>query len=153
MGIEENKRIAKEFTERLGRGDSSVVDELTTDDFTSNLLVNGVQQADKELLKFTNDRGHRGFPDYSMTVEDVVAEGDNVIVRSIRKGTNTGEFIQGIPPTGRYVEISRFALYRFKDGKISEMVFLDDMIGQYMQLGYLGSREEILKAYMEKQSH
>jgi len=26
MGIEENKKIAKEFTERLGRGDSTVVD-------------------------------------------------------------------------------------------------------------------------------
>jgi predicted ester cyclase len=87
-----------------------------------------------------------------MTIEDVVAKGDNVIVRSTRKGTNKGEFIQGIPPAERYVEISRFALYRFRNGKISEMVFRDDMIGQYTQLGYLGTREKILKVYMEKQS-
>ena len=33
MGIEENKKIAKEFTERMGRGDSSALDDLATDDY------------------------------------------------------------------------------------------------------------------------
>lgn len=38
MSIEENKKIAKEFTERWGQGDDSVLDELATDDFILHTL-------------------------------------------------------------------------------------------------------------------
>jgi len=151
MGIEENKEIAKEFTERMGRGDSSALDDLATDDYIGHLMVNPCPSFDKELYRQTNDRGHKGFPDYTMTVDDMIAEGNKVLVLSTRRGTKTDVFIDGIPPTDNYVEITRFALFRFENGKIAEMWILDDMIGQFQQLGYLGSRDEILKAYMEKQ--
>ena len=151
MSIEENKKIAKEFTERMGKGDNSALDKMTTEDFIAHKMVYGSPNIDKEQYRQTNDRGHKGFPDYSMIVDDMIAEGDKVLALSKRRGTNTGEFINGILPTGNSVEISRFALYRIENEKIAEMWFLDDFIGQYQQLGYLGSREEILKAYMDKQ--
>jgi predicted ester cyclase len=121
MGIDENKKIAHLFTERMGQGDSSALDEVATEGFVAHVLVDRGQNIDREFFRQTNDRGHRGFPDYSMRVDDMIAEGDKVMVLSTRTGKNTGEFINGIPPTGEYVEIARFALYRFEDGKIAKM--------------------------------
>ncbi len=149
MGTEDNKRVAREFTERLGSGDSSVIDELCTGDFAGHALTMGRIEFDRQLFKRTNDGGHRAFPDYSMTVDDMVAEDDKVMVLSTRRGTNKGEFL-GMPPTGNHVEMGRFTLYRFENGRIAEAWLMDDVIGQYQQLGYLGSREEILKAYVER---
>lgn len=43
-----------------------------------------------------------GFPDIKMTVEDLVAEGEEFVARWTWRGTNQGEF-QGMPPTGKRV--------------------------------------------------
>ncbi|MBN2239440.1 MAG: hypothetical protein JW712_06685 [Dehalococcoidales bacterium] len=52
MGIEENKEIVRKFIERYGKGDSSVVDELTTDDFVFHALrYSGGDMPDKNFLK------------------------------------------------------------------------------------------------------
>jgi predicted ester cyclase len=152
MGIEENKKIAKEFTERMGKCDNSALDELCTEDFALHALTWGRIEVDKQMFRQTNDGGHKAFSDYSMTVDDMVAEGDKVMVLSTRRGTNDGEF-SGIPPSGNYVEINRFALYRFEDGKVAEMWAMDDIIGQFQQLGYLGSRQEVLASFKEKQTN
>ena len=53
MGIEENKRIAREFTERLGKGDNSVIDELLTEDYVGHAFTKGYENMDKQLLKKT----------------------------------------------------------------------------------------------------
>lgn len=137
MGIEENKKIVKEFVERFAKGDNSVVDELMTEDTIGHPLMGGVHQVltGMEVMKQSNDMGHKGFPDYSMTVDDMIAEGDKVFVLSTRRGTNTGVF-SGNPPTGKYVEILRFALYRFEGEKIAEGWVLDNYLSQWQQLGY-----------------
>lgn len=135
MSVEENKKIAREFTERLGKGDNSVVDELLTEDYVGHAFIKGYENIDRQLLKQTNDMGHKGFPDYSMTVDDMIAEGDKVFVLSTRRGTNTGVF-SGNPPTGKYVEIPRFALYRFEGEKIAEGWVLDNYLSQWRQLGF-----------------
>ena len=61
----------------------------------------------------------RAFPDARHRVEDVVVEGDKVVVRLSAWGTHTGE-IFGIPPTGREVSQTGIAIYRLADGKITE---------------------------------
>src|SRR5262245_37905776 len=49
------------------------------------------------------------FPDFHMTVEDTVAEGDFVACRFRQTGTHEGDFL-GIPPTGRRVDYGEIAL-------------------------------------------
>jgi predicted ester cyclase len=44
-----------------------------------------------------------GFPDWKETVEDVIDEGDKVVIRVTGRGTHEGEF-QGIAPTGNQAE-------------------------------------------------
>ena len=150
MGIEENKKIAKEFTERWGQGDSLVFDELATENFVLHSLGgpgDGVD-IDKHMLKGTNEMGHVAFPDYSLEVLDMIAEGDKVMAIAKRSGTNTGVFI-GLPPTGKTVSMFRIALLRLEDGKVAEMWGMDDWLSQFQQLGILPSNAEFMQAYTD----
>lgn len=150
MSIEENKKIAKEFTERFGSGDSSVVDELLIENYVGHVLSGkGWDITDKNVIKQTNDDGHVGFPDYSMTINDIIAEGDKVYVLSTKTGTHKGDFL-GIPATGNQISAFRFALYRLEDGKIAESWVGEDF-AQFQQIGVLPTLAEAIQSY--KESH
>lgn len=76
------------------------------------------------------------FPDWTVLVEDVVAEGDKVAVRTVQRGTHEGEFF-GVAPTGRPVEFSAIAVYRLEGGLIAEEWIETDRLGLLAQLGVL----------------
>ena len=75
-----------------------------------------------------------GFPDVQPTVEDLLADGDNVIERTTVRATHTGEF-NGIPPTGNQVAWTEIHIYRLQDGKIAELWSEIDLLGLLIQLG------------------
>jgi steroid delta-isomerase-like uncharacterized protein len=58
-----------------------------------------------------------GFPDLQVTVEDVVAEGDNVVVRWSASGTHKGAGL-GIPPSKRRVSFRGMSWIVFSNGRI-----------------------------------
>lgn len=68
---------------------------------------------------------YAGIPDLYITVEDVIASGDIVIMRSTSRGRHTGEFL-GIPATNRSVSFAGINTFRFGNGKIVEEWFNDD---------------------------
>jgi len=57
------------------------------------------------------------FPSYRMKPEDVIAEGDRVVLRATFSGTHKGTFA-GIAPTGRSISIEAIVIYKIADGKI-----------------------------------
>jgi steroid delta-isomerase-like uncharacterized protein len=64
-------------------------------------------------------RIHRVFPDFHVTLDDLIAEGDQVAVRWTARGTHEAEWA-GIPATGRRVAFGGIEIYRFEGGKIRE---------------------------------
>jgi predicted ester cyclase len=74
-----------------------------------------------------------GFPDLEVDVDDVVAEGDRVVVRLRFRGTHRGPF-QGIEPTGRRVEFGAIRIYRLRDGLVVETWAHQDSMGLVRQL-------------------
>src|SRR5712691_11286150 len=54
-----------------------------------------------------------GFPDLHVTVEDMIAEGDKVVVRLTMRGTQQGA-LGGIPPTGKQVAVSTIDIVRIE---------------------------------------
>jgi steroid delta-isomerase-like uncharacterized protein len=74
------------------------------------------------------------FPDLKITIDKQVAEGDLVVVRWTARGTNTGTG-NGIPATGRAVEISGTTLFRIADGRIAEEWTCADSLSLMRQLG------------------
>ncbi len=75
-----------------------------------------------------------GFADLHVTIEDMVAEGDKVVIRFTTHGTQQGA-LGGIPPTGKQVAVSTIEITRIADGKIVEDRGLDDRLGMLQQLG------------------
>ncbi|HEX5949766.1 MAG TPA: ester cyclase, partial [Actinomycetota bacterium] len=59
------------------------------------------------------------FPDYHVQIEDVVAEGEKVVIRERITGTNLGALL-GMPPTGRSISIDGFDMVRVHGGRIVE---------------------------------
>ncbi len=59
------------------------------------------------------------FPDLQVTIEDVVAEADLVVIRSRLHATHRGAF-QGLAPTGNRIEVEAISIFRIAEGKIAE---------------------------------
>ena len=76
------------------------------------------------------------FPDFSLTIEDLVVDGDKVWARQRGGGTNLGSFF-GKPPTGRKAFIEVFDVCRFEDGKVVEHWGVPDQLGMMLELGLI----------------
>lgn len=59
------------------------------------------------------------FPDFHVDTLDAIAEGNTVVVEGRYTMTHEGEF-DGIPPTGRAVELRGMAKFLVDDGKVRE---------------------------------
>ena len=87
-----------------------------------------------EHVKQTITRDCIGFPDFRFTIEEMIAEGDKVVVRWTTRGTHQGIF-RGIPPTGKQVTITGVEIHRVVGGKIVEGWRKWDRIDVMQQLG------------------
>ena len=76
------------------------------------------------------------FPDLTTSIEDMFVSGDKLAVTLIWRGTHTGPY-GGVPATGKPVEVRDSAIWNFRDGKVTEILTLQDQFGLLKQIGYL----------------
>ena len=74
------------------------------------------------------------FPDVHFTIDDLIAEGETVVIRWTVTGTHKGE-LQGIAPTGKHVTVTGMVMSRFAKGKVEEDWINFDALGLMQQLG------------------
>lgn len=135
MSTEENKVIVRRFYEEvINQGNVDAIDELMDTDHQDHgeVLfgsVHGREAIKQGIIAFTTV-----VPDYHVTIEDMVAEGDMVGVLGIMGGTQRGELL-GIPPTGRELSWNGIAMFRLANGKIVERWFNADSLSIMQQLG------------------
>ncbi|GLI04695.1 hypothetical protein YDYSG_07250 [Paenibacillus tyrfis] len=87
----------------------------------------------KEGLKRFAGKILEAFPDKRYTVEEMIAQGEKVLVRMTVKGTHTGTFF-GTAPTGNSIDVTLYRQYRVVDGKIAEHRGWIDMVTMWRQL-------------------
>jgi predicted ester cyclase len=92
--------------------------------------------------RFLQVREHLGgaFPDLKLEIEEMVAEGDMVVVRIALTGTHEGMFVTGgrpVPPTGKQITIRSIHMLRLVDGKITDNWACRDDISVMRQLGLI----------------
>jgi predicted ester cyclase len=80
---------------------------------------------------------HRTFPDFRLTIEDLVVNGSTVWLRLVATGTNSGSFM-GRAPTGRPMRIDVFDAIRVENGLMVEHWGVPDRLGAMLQLGLMG---------------
>lgn len=73
-------------------------------------------------------------PGYYLEPEDIVAEGDRVVVRATVHGVHQGPFMS-TPPTGKTVAFPLIIIYRLEQGRIAQHWMLTDMLGFMQQIG------------------
>ena len=122
MTLEENKAVVRRLFDLIQRGDLDTMDELMAPDFANHAL--GRIQTGLEPWRAIFRVLRAAFPDETTTIEDLIAEGDKVVVRSTLRGTHQGSaplpMFAGIKPEGRPVEWQFIHIYRLRDGKIVE---------------------------------
>lgn len=74
------------------------------------------------------------FPDLNISVEQLVADDDNVAIAYTVTGTHQGDFL-GIPATGRQIKARGVQIARFQKGQIVERWGSSDQLGILQQLG------------------
>jgi steroid delta-isomerase-like uncharacterized protein len=136
MSITENKKIIRHLLEEgLAQGKQAVAEELLARDFVDHNPLPGLPP-DREGFKQSFAVFRSAFPDFTYTIDDMVAEGDRVMVRFTARGTQRGEMV-GIPPTGNQVSVTGIDLFRLAGGKVAEFWLSWDQLGLMQQLGVI----------------
>jgi steroid delta-isomerase-like uncharacterized protein len=130
---EANKaHIRRVIEEVYNRGDLAVVDEVAASDLVIHASSQDIRGREEAKQYVTALRA--GFPDLRFTIEDQVAEGDQVVTRWSACGTHEGTF-EGIPATGRQVRLVGADIDRIVGGKVIECWVHMDELGLMRQLG------------------
>jgi len=77
---------------------------------------------------------HGGLSDIDMRIDEVIAEGDRVLARLRFQGRHTGEF-QGVPATGKAVDIAVMDFFHVAGGRLAEHWALMDNLTMLKQIG------------------
>jgi steroid delta-isomerase-like uncharacterized protein len=128
-----NKTLARRWFEDLfSRGNLDAANEILSAEFVDHLTHE--DERGLEELKAYVTIYRAAFPDIQDTLEQIVAEGDKVVVRWTSRGTHQGEFM-GAAPTGRHVTFTGMHLFRIAENKIAESWVNIDERGLQEQLG------------------
>jgi steroid delta-isomerase-like uncharacterized protein len=137
MSTEENKALVRRFVEEFwNQGNGAAVDQLMAGDAAIHMPTGTVVNIDG--LKSFATRWRDSFPDWHSSFEELIAEGDMVAERWTGRGTHRGE-LQGIPATGKRVEVPGSVFYRMVDGQIVEFRGQLDMMSLMQQLGVIAT--------------
>ncbi len=134
MSTEQNKAVFRRVIEEgFNQGNLAALDECFAPAYTEHQF-----DLPPTLEEFKGSiRYLRGtFAPFSLTIEDMVAEGDRVWVRMTGRGTDS-HGMMGRPPSGRTYAITVFDVCRFEDGKIVEHWGVPDRFHMLAQLGLL----------------
>ncbi len=137
MSVELNKSIITRYLMAWNTADLEIFGQLLAPDFLSHC---GTQHT-CSMIKIDRDAYmklvtlyHSAFPDIQFTIDEMIAEGDKVVVRWTATGTHRGEFA-GIPPTNESIVITATVGERIRDGKVVEHWANRDDLGLLQQLG------------------
>lgn len=136
--LAENKAVVLRSEKELwSSGNLNAADELYAPDFVCHFVI-GPEWRGTQGIKDEVRQHRASFPDWNEHVDDIVAEGDKVVIRFTSTGTQRGEFA-GIAPTGKKVSIQEVAIFRLSNGKIVEQWGMPDLHGLLEQLGATAS--------------
>jgi steroid delta-isomerase-like uncharacterized protein len=118
MSSEENKAIIRRVIEEiLNQGNLAAIDEVFDPAFVDRSSPD--QPVGPEGVRAFVSSVRADFPDLHMDINDLIAEGDKVVIRTTWRGTYQGNY-GTMPPTGRQVTRTMIQIFRLANGKIVE---------------------------------
>ena len=133
MSTEENKAIVRRFfVEGPSKGDLNAADELLSPDFAMHTPLPaspGIKGIHEVIITC-----RAAFEHLNVTIEDMIAEGNNVAARFTAHGIHKGDFM-GLPATGKPITMTGIEIFRIKDSRIVELWGEANLLGLMQQLG------------------
>jgi steroid delta-isomerase-like uncharacterized protein len=133
MSTEHKALVHRWFDEVWNKGRAEVIDEMLTDD----AVVHGLGADDLHGaagFKRFHAAYRNAFPDVTIRIDDIVAEGDMVAARWTGTGTHRGDGL-GFAATGRQVQFHGMLFLRVEQGRLAEGWNSFDQLGMLQQLG------------------
>ena len=135
--LDDNKRLVRRLVDEVwNRGNLDLIDEIANADYVRHDPSWPEPIQNRDAYKEYVATVRHAFADLQFTIEDLIAEGDKVVVRWTLKGTHDGEFM-GIKPTWREVTLPGMTIIRIGSGRIAEGWDGYDALGLMQQLGVI----------------
>ncbi|MEQ8433752.1 MAG: ester cyclase [Oceanicaulis sp.] len=129
-----NREILRLQIEDLwGKGRVELIDQLYTDDVTDHMPLPG-QPPGVSGLRQVVEQFHAALPDLQITVHGVLAEEDRALDFWTLEATHTGE-VMGLAPTGNRIRFSGIDMVRIRDGRISDIWHVEELLQMIVQMG------------------
>ena len=135
MSIKENKALVRHVIELWNRRDMDAFFEVLAPEYVEHLPTGDISL---EQLKKYAPKFFATFPDISIIINNMVAEGDKVAVLVNWRATHKGEYM-GIPPTGKKIDISVAMIIKIIGGRWVEFWNVTD-VRLAQQLGAIPKR-------------
>ncbi len=146
------RQVVTAYFDALARHDLDAAGDCWAPEGVDELVGQATVQGPEGVREFFGGL-FAAMPDFSMAVEDLIAEGDRVAVLWRASGTFAGDAdYQGIAPTGGRVELRGLDLFTVGDGLIRANVAFPDGLGFARQIGMLprpgtGAEATVLRAF------
>jgi predicted ester cyclase len=128
--LEANKRLYRDFLETvINKRQPDAADRFVAEgliEHNQNIAAAGRKQFLASVLA--------GFSDYHGEIQDILAEGDKIVVRTLWTGTQDGPFL-GLPPSGRKLRFTTADFFRIENGKLVEHWDVVDSLPRAVALG------------------
>jgi steroid delta-isomerase-like uncharacterized protein len=128
------KQTAIRLYELINAGQADAIGDLVTEDYLEHEPLPGQGSGREGVIDRFSILVDALAPHF--TIEDVITEGDRVVVRWTNDGTHIGPFA-GIPATGRTFSIAGIDIYRTEGEKLAEHWHVVDQLAMLGQLGLL----------------
>jgi steroid delta-isomerase-like uncharacterized protein len=137
MSAEENRVIVQRWIEEIwNKGNLAVADEIVAANYANYDPVGPMLEPGRSGFKKLVALYRTAFPDLQFTIEDIVAEGNKVVIRWKARGTHRADPM-GIPATGREATTVGISINRIFNGEIVEHRTNWDVLGLMQQLGVM----------------
>lgn len=114
--LDKNKDLIRRWIEFSNAGFAGGLNDFISPDYVGHL---GATTMDRNELERLERQFSAAFPDAYHAINDLIAEGDRVVLRTTAHATHRGDF-EGIARTDRLVEFTGLVVYRIQNGKIVE---------------------------------
>jgi steroid delta-isomerase-like uncharacterized protein len=131
---EDIQRLVDSVIQLWNTGNADVAKQLYNDDaLRSDPNQSRPARGSQEIARYVAEV-RAAFPDFELEINEKVFETSRLVTHWTCTGTHNGEF-QGIPATGRRINISGLALARIENGKVAEEHLYFARITMLDQLG------------------
>lgn len=132
--VAKNKAVARQFLDEVhNQGRLEAIDVHLHPEVFSHDSFPG-QAPGAKGVRDTMNLFKAAFPDKKIVFNEILGEGDKVMVKVTVTGTHRGEFM-GMPPSGNAISFEEVIIFRFENEKIVEHWSVADALSLLQQVG------------------